>query len=81
MDRKQNMRKDQGDERGKIDIGGCKIGTTDTEMEGGKYNAKNNEVLGKIREIGLIEKRAAAAEKAAENGERKELYSITTVTR
>ena len=29
------MRKDQGEERGKIEIGGCKIGRTETEMEGG----------------------------------------------
>ena len=27
------MTKDQGEERGKIETGGCKIGTTETEME------------------------------------------------
>ena len=35
MDRKQNMRKDKGKERGKIEIGGCKIGMTETEMKEG----------------------------------------------
>ena len=30
-----------------------------------EYHVKNNKVLGRIREIGLIEKRAAAAEKAS----------------
>ena len=29
----QNMGKDQGEERGKIENGGCKIGTTETEMK------------------------------------------------
>ena len=29
----QNMGKDQGDERGKIENGGRKIGTTETEMK------------------------------------------------
>ena len=28
------MGKDQGEERGKIEIGGCKIGMTETEMVG-----------------------------------------------
>ena len=34
---KQNMGKDQGEERGKkiIEIGGCKITTTEKGMEGG----------------------------------------------
>ena len=33
---KQNMGKDQGEERGKkIEIGGCKIATTEKGMEGG----------------------------------------------
>ena len=35
MNRKQNMGKDQGEETGKTEIGGCKIGTTETKMEGG----------------------------------------------
>ena len=29
------MGKEQGEERGKIEIGRCKIGMTETEMEGG----------------------------------------------
>ena len=27
------MEKDQGEERGKIENGGCKVGTTETEMK------------------------------------------------
>ena len=44
-----------------------------------EYNAKNNEVNRTAREDerNWLEKRAAAAEKAAENGRSKELYSIT----
>ena len=45
----------------------------------GEYNAKNNVVKWSARGDNRIwlEKRAAAAEKAAENGSSKELYSIT----
>ena len=35
MDRKQNIGKDQGEERGKIEIAGRKIGVTKTEKERG----------------------------------------------
>ena len=35
MDCKQNVGDDQGEEGGKIGIRGCKIGTTQTEVEGG----------------------------------------------
>ena len=44
-----------------------------------EYDAKNNEVKRSVRDNKRIwlEKRAAAEEKAAENGRSKELYSIT----
>ena len=44
-----------------------------------EYNTKNNEVKRSAREDNRhwLEKRAAAAEKAAENGRSKELYSVT----
>ena len=43
-----------------------------------EYNTKNNEVKRSAREDNRhwLEKRAAAAEKAAENGRSKELYSV-----
>ena len=60
------MTKDQGEERGKIETGGCKIGTTETKMER----------EGRIREIGHREE-GCRAEKATQNDRSKELYSIT----
>ena len=44
-----------------------------------EYNAKNKEVKQSAREDNRnwMEERAAAAEKAAENGRNKELYNIT----
>ena len=75
------MGKDQGEEKGKIDNGGYKIGTTKQRWRE-EYNAKNNAVKRSAREDkrNWLEKRAAAAEKAAENGRNKELYNIITST-
>ena len=65
--------------RGKRQNSNFKIGTTETEVERGVYNAKNSEVKRSAREDkrNWLEKRAAAAEKATESGRNKELYSIT----
>ena len=67
-----------GEERGKIEIGGCKIGRLKQRWRE-EYDAKNNKVKQSARENKRIwlEKRAAAEEKTAENGRSKELYSIT----
>ena len=72
------MGKDQGEEEAKLKL---EIGTTETEM-GEEYNAKNNEEKRQAREDrrNWLEKRAAAAEKAAENCRSKELYGITEST-
>ena len=77
MDRKQNIGKDQGEERGKLKLEGARSERL-KQRRREEYNAKNNEEKRSAKEDrrNWLEKRAVAAEKAAENGRSKELYSI-----
>ena len=80
MDMKQNMGKDQGEERGKK----LKLeGARSQRLKKGwreEYNVKNDEVKQCAREDkrNWLEKRAAVAQKTAGNGWTKKLYCITT---
>jgi len=73
---KKTWEKIKREERGKIEIARSERLKQRWREE---YNAKNNEVRRSAREDkrNWLEKRVAAAEKAAENGRNKELYSIT----
>ena len=51
MEGKQNMGKDQREERRKIEIGGYNIGMTEREKKQG-VKCEENKVLRRIREIG-----------------------------